>query len=202
MAIDFKDPGHPLVREVQYDFAAAGYCLRIVKCGAGHENLTANYAAIPEELARVCEVLGASVIREVEEQEFYARIREIRKICGDRAVLRAIHEFEDNKRVAAQIEALAQNDLETYFSLVQASGRSSWEYLQNVIPEGAAFHQDMAFALAMAERQLKGKGAFRVHGGGFAGTIQAYVPLEEKEAFRKGMEAALGEGCCLFVQAG
>jgi galactokinase len=117
-------------------------------------------------------------------------------VCGDRATLRAIHFFAENKRVARQIEALKNNDVQTYFDLVMESGRSSWTLLQNVVPNGETRHQNMAIALALADKLLEGKGAYRVHGGGFAGTIQAFVPKEMVDVFRKGIDAALGRGSC------
>ena len=202
LAIDFKDPSKPVSKEVHFDFKKAGYSLCIIKCGAGHENLTDNYAAIPQELAPVCHLFGKEVLRDVDEEEFYARIREVREACGDRAVLRAMHVFNDNQRVIRQIAALEENDVERYLELVRESGRSSWELLQNVIPETATNHQEMAVALAIAEKNLKGRGACRVHGGGFAGTIQAYVPNDLTEEFRLSTEAVLGEGSCIFVNIG
>ena len=124
------------------------------------------------------------------------RIPEVRKAAGDRAGLRALHVYDDNRRVEAQCEALKNNDLGTFLKLIRQSGESSWMYLQNVIPSGAKAHQEMAIALALCARLLDGEGAYRVHGGGFAGTIQAFVPDEKVEAFVAGMEAVLGVGSC------
>ncbi|MBQ9030738.1 MAG: galactokinase [Parasporobacterium sp.] len=202
LAIDFEDPSHPVCREVKFDFQKAGYALCIIKCGAGHENLTDEYAAIPEELGKLCGVFGKKVLREIPEEEFFSRIPEIREICGDRAVLRAMHVYADNSRVLRQVQSLQDGDLESYLKLVNESGRSSWELLQNVIPRNAALHQEMALALALAEKALRGRGAVRVHGGGFAGTIQAYVPIEMMEEFRQQMEAVLGADSCIFVNIG
>lgn len=202
LAIDFADPARPKTEEVKFDFRKAGYSLCIIKCGAGHENLTSNYADITLELAKVCALFGKKVLRELPEEEFYSRIPEIREACGDRAVLRAIHVYEDNKRVDRLVQALKEQDIDRYLELVNESGRSSWQYLQNVIPEGASVHQEMALALALAEKFLQGEGALRVHGGGFAGTLQVYVPNERKESFRREMDAVLGEGSCIFVNIG
>ena len=202
LAIDFQDPKKPVAQEVHFDFKQAGYTMCIIKCGAGHENLTGEYADITLELAKLCKIFGCDVLREVEEEAFYSRIREVRQKCGDRAVLRAIHVFNENRRVKEMLSALQAGDMNRYLELVKESGRSSWEILQNVIPSGAVKHQEMAVSLAVAERNLKGRGAVRVHGGGFAGTIQAYVPLDMVEEFREQTEAVLGEGSCIFVNVG
>ena len=152
---------------------------------------------MPGELKKVCAFFGKEFLREVDEDEFYRNIAAVRKETGDRAVLRAIHVFEENKRVAKQVEALKNNDFETFLKYVTESGLSSWRFLQNVTVAGRIAHQEVAFALAIAEKLLKGKkGACRVHGGGLAGTIQAFVPLADLEEFKAGMEAALGAGKC------
>jgi len=199
ITIDFKDPAKPVSESLFYDFKAAGYELCIIKSGAGHENLTQNYADITVELGEICKLLGGEVLRDIPEEKFYQSIPQIRKACGDRAVLRAMHVYADNKRVVDQVQALKDNDIDKYLSLVNESGRSSWQLLQNVIPEGQSFHQEMALALAVARRSLGGRGAVRVHGGGFAGTIQAYVPVDMKEEFRASVEAVLGADSCIFA---
>ena len=132
----------------------------------------------------------------MDEDEFYARLPQIRAAAGDRAVMRSMHFFEDNRRVAKQVEALKANDFARFLDLVNESGRSSWLYLQNVVPTGSTLHQELGLSLALAARLLQGRGASRVHGGGFAGTIQAFVPLDLLDSFRAGMEAVLGEGSC------
>jgi galactokinase len=132
----------------------------------------------------------------VDEDEFYARLPEARAAAGDRAVLRAMHVFSDNRRVAEQTEALKRGDFDRFLALVNESGRSSWLYLQNVVPAGQTEHQEMAVALALAARLLRGRGACRVHGGGFAGTAQAFVPLDMLESFRAGYDAVMGAGRC------
>ena len=196
VTIDFADASRPVVEPLDFDFASCGHALCIVNSGADHADLTDEYAAIPREMKAVCAVFGREHLREVDEDAFYARLREVRAAAGDRAALRAMHFFEDNRRVALQVEALKAKDFSRFLDLVNESGRSSWLYLQNVVPTGSTRHQELALSLALAARLLQGRGACRVHGGGFAGTIQAFVPLDLRDAFRSGMEAVLGEGSC------
>ena len=196
ISIDFADPGRPLVEPLDFDFAACGHALCIVDSGADHADLTDEYAAIPREMKAVAAVFGKQVLRQVEATDFYARLPEVREAAGDRAALRAMHFFDENRRVGEQVAALRAGDFERFLALVNESGNSSWLYLQNVTPTGATQHQELAAALALARHLLAGRGACRVHGGGFAGTIQAFVPLDLLERFRRGMEAVLGEGSC------
>ena len=196
VAIDFENPKDPTITPVDFDFAACGHVLCIIDTRASHADLTNEYAAIPNELKAVCRYFGKEVLREVDERDFYGAIPALRKACGDRAVVRAIHVYEENKRVAAQIAALQAGDFDAYLSLMKESGYSSYMYLQNVIPAGYTERQDMAVALAMCEKLLKGRGGYRVHGGGFAGTVQAFVPVDMLTDFRKGMDAVLGDGAC------
>ena len=196
VTIDFADASRPVVEPLDFDFASCGHALCIVNSGADHADLTDEYAAIPREMKAVCAVFGKEHLREVDEDAFYSRLREVRAAAGDRAALRAMHFFEDNRRVALQVEALKAKDFPRFLDLVNESGRSSWLYLQNVVPTGSTRHQELALSLALAARLLQGRGACRVHGGGFAGTIQAFVPLDLLDAFRSGMEAVLGEGSC------
>ncbi len=196
ITIDFADPEKPLVEHLDFDLAACGHALCIIDSGADHADLTDEYAAIPQEMKAVAAVFGKAVLREVSEREFYARVNEVRRLCGDRATLRAMHFFADNRRVAEQVAALKAGDFEAFLQLVNESGRSSWLYLQNVVPAGYTAHQELAVALALAAHLLGGRGACRVHGGGFAGTIQAFVPTDMLEEFKTGMEAVLGEGSC------
>ena len=200
--IDFEEQGKPKTQYIHYDFSKAGYSLCIINSGAGHENLTQNYADITVELSELCGVFGKRVLREVPETDFYAVLPKLREKCGDRAVLRAIHIYDENRRVEKMVQALKEDDINTYLQMVRESGKSSWQYLQNVIPEGATRHQEMAFALAICEKALQGRGACRVHGGGFAGTIQAYVPMDIRNEFTADMEAVLGKGCCYHVHIG
>lgn len=196
VAIDFADKEKPEYRAVSFDFTAAGCALCIVDTGADHANLTGDYAAIPAEMKSVAAYFGKEVLAEVEESAFYAALPSVREACGDRAVLRAIHYYTDCRRVGQQVEALEAGDLGRFLALVSESGRSSFMYLQNIATFRPEDGQPVAVALAQAEHLLGGKGAFRVHGGGFAGTIQAFVPLEDVPAFRAGMDALLGEGAC------
>ena len=194
--MSFADPDAPVVEKLELRPEAAGYVLFIINCGAGHADLTGEYAAIPGELKRLCGCFGKRVLQEVPEAAFYDRLPELRQSCGDRAVLRAMHIYEENRRVTAQREALKNNDFSAYLGLVRESGLSSWRLLQNVAPAGATDRQPMALTLALCEKLLGGRGACRVHGGGFAGTAQAYVPLDMAESFRTEMERVLGPGAC------
>lgn len=196
ITIDFKDPSNAVITPLDFDFEKSGYSLCIIDSGASHEDLTDEYAAITIELKNVCHVFGKEFLRDVPEEEFYSKLKEVREAAGDRGTLRAIHIYNENKRVEKQVEALKKNDFETFLKYVKESGESSWRLLQNVIPAGNKEHQEVAFALALAEKKLNGKGACRVHGGGFAGTIQAFVPNDMVEEFRKEIEDVLGEGMC------
>ena len=196
ITIDFADPAHPDVEPVAVDFSKAGLALCILDSCADHADLTDEYAAVPAECRAVAAVCGGEVLRDVPFDTFLAKLPECRKQCGDRAVLRAFHIYADNDRVAKQVAALREGDFDTFLSLVTESGDSSWEYLQNVIPAGYKEHQEMGVTIAAAKHYLNGKGAVRVHGGGFAGTAQAFVPVEMLADFKAHMEAILGEGRC------
>ena len=196
VTIDFADNANPIVERVDFDFAHSGYALCIVDSGADHADLTDEYAAVTRELKEVCAHFGKSVLREVPEEDFYAELPVLRRKAGDRAVLRAIHIYEDNRRVEGQVAALRAGDFDTFLKLVTASGLSSWRCLQNVIPAGYTHHQEVAVALTVCEKLLNGRGACRVHGGGFAGTIQAFVPLDMLDRFQTEMERILGDGSC------
>ena len=196
VTIDFADKDHPDIRSVRFDFSACGHALCIIDSRASHADLTDEYAAIPQEMKTVCDHFGKEALTQVPEEDFYAAISALREKCGDRAVLRAVHEYQENKRVTAQVAALESGDFDTFLKLIKESGFSSWMYLQNVIPAGYKAHQDMAVALALCEKYLCGRGAYRVHGGGFAGTVQAFVPFDLLESFRVGIDAVLGDGAC------
>ena len=196
IGIDFADPANPVVTPIPFDFATSGYSLCVVDSGASHADLTDEYAAITRELRTVCEVFGKEYLRDVPEAEFMEKIAEVRKAAGDRAVLRALHFYEENKRVEKQRNALLANDFDTFLRYVIESGNSSWMYLQNVIPAGRKEAQEVAYALAVAKKLLNGRGAYRVHGGGFAGPMLTFVPNDMLDAFCSGMNAALGEGSC------
>lgn len=194
--IDFENPDRPVVERIDFDFAAAGHALCIIDSGADHADLTDEYAAIPGELKKVSAFFGKEVLRDIPEADFFAALSELRHRVPDRAILRAIHFYQENSRVQRQAQALRDGDFDTFLDLVSESGRSSWMYLQNITPTGATEHQDVAVALALCDTLLHGQGAFRVHGGGFAGTVQAFVPLDMLDSFKEGMERVLGEGKC------
>lgn len=196
VTIDFADKDHPVIRPVDFDFSTTGHALCIIDSRADHADLTDEYAAVTRELKEVSRFFGKEVITEIPEEEFYAGLSKLREVCPDRAVMRAIHEYNENRRVPQQVACLERGDFEGFLKLTKESGFSSWMYLQNVIPLGYVDQQAMAVALALCEHYLQGKGAYRVHGGGFAGTVQAFVPMEILESFRQGIDGALGEGAC------
>ena len=196
VTIDFGDKDHPRIRPVNFDFSTAGHALCIIDSRADHADLTDEYAAVTLELKAICAHFGKEVTTEIPEEEFYAAIPALRKECGDRAVMRAIHEYNENRRVPKQVQYLEEGDFGGFLKLVRESGFSSWMYLQNVIPAGYVRQQAMAVALGLCEHYLQGRGAYRVHGGGFAGTVQAFVPFDLLDSFRAGIDAALGEGAC------
>ena len=196
VAIDFADPARPQVEQIPLDFAATGHALCILDSGAGHADLTAEYAAITAELGAVCRCFGKEVLREVPEEAFLADLPRVRVAAGDRAVLRAFHCYAENRRAGAQAQALKDGDFDAFLALVRDSGRSSALYLQNVVPTGQTAHQELLLAIALCERILNGKGAVRVHGGGFGGTVQAFVPADLLAEFQTRTEAVLGAGSC------
>ena len=196
VTIDFNDPKNPVVERVDFDFSKTGHSLCIIDSGADHADLTDEYAAITVELGKISGYFGKTVLRDVPKDDFYAAIPALRKLAGDRAVLRAMHFYDDNDRVPQQVQALKDDDFASFLNLMKESGRSSWMYLQNVVPAGYTEHQEVALALAMCDKLLAGKGAYRVHGGGFAGTVQAFVPNDMLETFKQKIEAVLGEGSC------
>lgn len=196
VAIDFQDPGSPVVEQVKVDFAASGYKLCIVDTGGSHADLTGDYATIPEEMGAVAAVFGKKVLREVDPNEFYKNLAKVRETCSDRAILRAFHFFADNNRVPEEQKALERKDYRSFLELVIESGHSSYMYLQNVYPCGTPQEQGLSLALAVSERVLKGQGAWRVHGGGFAGTIQCFVPEALLESYQAAIEAVFGAGTC------
>ena len=194
--IDFEDPADPKIEKVSFDLAAAGYALCIIDSGADHADLTDEYAAIPAEMKTVSAYFGKEVLGQIPRSEFLKAIPELRKIVSDRAILRAMHIYQENDRVVKLVQALKDGDVDTFLNLVKESGRSSWMYLQNITPAGSIEHQEVAVALAMCDTLLQGKGAYRVHGGGFAGTVQAFVPLDMLDSFKTDIEAVLGQGAC------
>ena len=199
VAIDFKDTTAPVIRPISTEELGKRYVIYVIDTGSAHADLSNVYAGIPIEMRKVAACFGKEVLREVDENEFRATIGQVRKQTGDRAVLRAIHFFEENQRAIDEANALENNDIDGFLKIVKESGFSSFIHLQNVIISGQTEHQDVAYALAIAEHALKGKGAFRVHGGGFAGTILAIVPVDEINRFKKEVEAQLFPGACTLM---
>lgn len=201
ITVDFKDPKDPLIEQIDFDLTAAGYHLCIVNTGGNHADLTPDYAAIPAEMRAVATALGKTVLREADEDAVMAAIPTLRNKVGDRAILRALHFFAENRRVRVQAKALSRGALDKFFENVRESGRSSFCYLQNVYTVKNVAEQGLSLALCLAERYLADKSAaWRVHGGGFAGTVQAYVSREETENFKRHMEAAFGKGACMVLR--
>ena len=199
VAIDFADTAHPVVEQISLDLHANGYALCILNSGAGHADLTAEYASITDELKAVCRCFGKEVLREVPEEAFLSALPEVRKAAGDRAANRAFHIYAENRRAEAEGQALRDGDFDRFLALVRDSGRSSAMYLQNVIPTGQTTAQELMVTIALCESILAGRGAVRVHGGGFGGTAQAFVPLDMLDTFKEKTEAALGQGNCHVV---
>ena len=196
ITIDFADNEHPVIEKLDFDFGSAGHRLCIVDTAGDHADLTPDYAAVRQEMEAVARMLGHEVLRDCDEAEFYRSLAAIRRQAGDRAALRAIHFFGDNARVAEQTAALRRGDFSTFKRLVVESGRSSAMYLQNTYSVRSPAHQGLSLALALAERLLAGRGAWRVHGGGFAGTIQAFVPDDMVAEFAAAMDGVFGENAC------
>ena len=196
IAVDFRHRAEPEVRHVPFDLRRFGYALCIVDTGRSHADLKEDFAAIPREMCAVAACFGKSLLSQVSPADFYDHIPQVRRRCGDRAVLRAIHFFQDDALVERQVQAIQSGDIDAFLSLAAQSGRSSYMYLQNVSTYRDPRSQDMAVVLAVAEHLLGRRGACRVHGGGFAGTIQAFVPLDMVEPFCSAMEQVAGQGAC------
>lgn len=194
--IDFKDNSKPVVEKVDVEFSSFKHSLCIVDVHASHADLTDDYAAIPYEMKKVANYFNQEALREVDKDEFYLNLPKIREILGDRAVLRAMHLFEENKRVDQQVKALEEGDFDTFKKLIKESGDSSFKYLQNVYSSHDLTNQSVSIGLAISDISLGDKGVSRVHGGGFAGTIQAFVPNDIVSMYKKNMEHVFGEGAC------
>ena len=196
--IDFEDNANPVVEPIDFSLSGAGYSLCIVNTGGNHANLTPDYAAVPAEMKAVAARFGKSVLRSVDEKDIIARIAEMRRTVSDRAILRALHYVRENERVEGAKDALLSSDLDAFFNIIRESGRSSFEYLQNVYTNQNVSEQGLSLALALTDGFLSGKKcAFRVHGGGFAGTIQAFVKKEDLSEYVKYMDAAFGDGAAM-----
>jgi len=197
ITIDFADPANPVIEKMDFDLTGAGYALCIVNTGGNHADLNEDYASVPAEMKSVAAVLGVSVLRETDEATLMANLTKVRETCGDRALMRALHFFAENKRVAAQVDALRAGDMEAFKAGVTQSGNSSFKYLQNVFTTKNVSEQGLSLALCLTEDFLAGTGGVcRVHGGGFAGTIQAFVPLAQVADYAACMNAVFGDGAC------
>lgn len=199
--IDFKDPQKPLVEKVAFDFASRHYRLLVVNSGGSHADLTADYAAIPAEMKAVARALGKAVCRDITPQELLGNMAPLRQRVGDRALLRALHFLGDNERVTAQVNALKAGDFSRFLQLVRESGNSSFKWLQNIYAGHDGHEQGVALALALSEQYIAaiGEGACRVHGGGFAGTIQVYLPESAVPGYVKQIEAVFGPGAAMVL---
>ncbi len=201
VAIDFKNPKDPIIEKLPFDLSAAGYSLCIVNTGGNHANLNDDYASVPAEMKKIASYFGKPVLREVTPEEILGNIKSLRELAGDRAVLRAIHYKSENERVTRQTSALKAGDIDNFFKDVMASGNSSFKYLQNVYSVINVKEQGLSLALCLTEIALKGKkAAYRVHGGGFAGTIQAFVANEDVPAFREALDSAFGDGATTVLK--
>ncbi len=194
--IDFRDIEYPEIARIETNFRERGYAMCIIDSGADHADMTDEYSPIPGEMRAVARCFGKDCLRDVEREDFLLRLPEARRAAGDRAVMRALHFFADSQRAVDEARALARGDMDSFLRLVNESGRSSHMYLQNVFPSGSSKHQAVGLALALCDEFLGGRGAFRVHGGGFAGTVQAFTPLDMLDGFRERIERVLGGGSC------
>jgi len=204
ITIDFKDPTAPVIEKIDFDLAKAGYNLCIVNTGGNHADLNEDYASVPAEMKAVAAELGVKVLRETSrealEKALAERGSELREKLGDRALLRAFHFFAENERVDAQVKALKAGDIKAFTDGVTASGNSSFKFLQNVYTTKNVREQGLSLALCLTENFLAGtKGVCRVHGGGFAGTVQAFVPQEMTADYRKMIDGVFGEGACFVL---
>jgi len=196
---DFANPAEPITESIDLDIKSFGYTLCVVDTGGNHANLTQDYADITIECKAVSNALGVDFLRDADADKFYSNIASIRKTCGDRAVLRAFHFINEQARVLDQRQALKDKDFEKFLDFVNASGQSSYDYLQNLYSTSAVNEQGLSLAIALTKKFLNGKGACRVHGGGFAGTIQCYIPTELLSDYKTMIESAFGEGSCCIL---
>ena len=197
ITIDFADPASPVIESLDFDLTKAGYSLCIVNTGGNHADLNEDYASVPAEMKSVAKVLGREVLRGATNDDLVAKAAEIREVCGDRALLRAFHFVNENERVDAQVKALKSGDLDGFFAGVTSSGNSSFKFLQNVYTTKNVAEQGLSLALCITENYINDKkSACRVHGGGFAGTIQAFIPSEYTEEYRALMDSVFGKGAC------
>lgn len=197
VAMDFASVEKPVVEKIEFDFAATNHALCIIDTGADHADLTDEYAAVPAEMKKVAKFFGKDFLNDVKKEDFMAKIKEIREELGDdRAVLRALHYFNETRRAKDEAAALKAGDFDKFLKIVKKSGLSSYMYLQNVYASSQPHAQAVSLSLALCDEILGERGAYRVHGGGFAGTIQAFVPFDMLDEFKTKIEAVLGEGMC------
>ncbi len=194
--IDFKNPEEPVIDRVEFDLSKVGYSLCITDTKGSHADLTPDYAAVPVEMKNAASCFGKEFLRDVDKKELIAGINKIREAYGDRAALRALHFAEENERAVLEAKALKDNDFEEFLRLFKSSGDSSYKYLQNVYTNHDVEHQNVSVGLCLSELVLGDKGVARVHGGGFAGTIQAFVKNDVVEQYKKAMDDLFGEGSC------
>ncbi len=199
VTIDFKSVLEPEIKKVDFDFSKSGHTLCIVDTHGNHSDLTDDYAAVRQEMESVANAMGKSVLREISYFDFFKAIPELTEKVNDRAILRAIHFFNENKRVDKAIECLENNDFDGFKQVIIESGRSSYMLNQNVYSPKNPTEQKLSLALAMSEEILKGRGAWRVHGGGFAGTIQAFVPNDMLDEYKSTIESVFGKGSCYVL---
>ena len=198
--LDFKDPKKPEIERIDFDFSRTGYSLCLTDTKSSHSDLTDEYAAIPEEMKEIARLLGYDTLRDVTIELLLNHINDLRTVAGDRAVLRAIHFIEENKRVAKGVKALNNNDMNAFLKTVRRSGNSSFKYLQNVYVSSDIRNQNMSIALAVSDAVLTDKECSRIHGGGFAGTIQAFVKDENTKIYKNAMDTIFGEGSCQVLK--
>lgn len=196
VSIDFKDDSSPAIEKIDFDFEKYGYTLCVTDTKSSHENLTDDYVAIREEMKQVAKYFDCEVLSEVDEKEFLSFIPNIRSFCSDRAIMRAMHFFAETKRAHEEAVALKDKDIYLFLRLVNESGISSGNLLQNLFSNNTPTEQAIPLAIAMSKSILGNKGAVRVHGGGFAGTIQAFVPTEMVKEYKDSIERIFGDGSC------
>ena len=198
--VDFANPSSPVVEKVDFDMNKNGYSLCITDTKGSHADLTADYAAVPSEMKKVAQYFGKEVLLDVDKNLLLSQIAQVRDAVGDRGVLRALHFISENERVKQEVDALQKEDMKQFLTLVKASGDSSFKYLQNVYSNSDVQHQNVSIALALSEMFLNGNGVSRVHGGGFAGTIQAFVKNEAVADYKKQMDAVFGKDACSILK--
>lgn len=200
VSIDFQDTENPTIKSFPYDFEASGYCLCVTDTKGNHADLTDDYVAVRSEMECIAAQFGKAFLRDVSENKFYSAIPELRKKCSDRAVMRAAHFFEENKRAVLEADALAEGNMDFFLALVRESGESSANFLQNVYSCSKPTQQAISIGIMLSQKLLGKNGAVRVHGGGFAGTIQAFVPVDKADVYSQEMNRIFGDGSCYILK--